>query len=138
LAGPSHLLDGLYHQRRMFGGGLRQAWPYAAVSLHYLEGFPARFAEAAAMAGELLSALADHSCVEIVRSPASTNVSLLRIYGGKAALLPERLAARGITIRPPLSACGGCAEFELVVNETIRHRPIAQTIADFSVAIRSG
>ena len=138
LAGPSHLLDGLYHQRRMFGGGLRQAWPYAAVALHYLEGFAERFAEAASMADELHSALAEHPCVEIVRSPASTNVSLMRIHGGKAALLPERIAARGITIRPPLSVCGGCAEFELVVNETIRHRPIAQTIADFSLAIRLG
>lgn len=138
LAGPRHLLDGLYHQRRMFGGGLRHAWPYAAVALHYLEGFAERFAEAAAMADELLSALAEHSCVEIVRSPASTNVSRLRVHASKAVSLPERLAARGIIIRPPLSVCGDCAEFELIVNETIRHRPIARTIADFSVAIRPG
>ena len=53
LAGPRHLLDGLYHQRRMFGGGLRQAWPYAAVALHYLGGFAERFARAAA-AGDTL------------------------------------------------------------------------------------
>jgi len=43
LAGPKHLLDQLYHQRRMFGGSLRQAWPYAAVALHYLDGFSERF-----------------------------------------------------------------------------------------------
>ena len=29
LAGSRHLLDNLHHQRRMFGGALRQAWPYA-------------------------------------------------------------------------------------------------------------
>jgi threonine aldolase len=40
----------------MFGGGLRQAWPYAAVALHYLDGFGERFAEAAAMADELFRA----------------------------------------------------------------------------------
>ena len=34
LAGPRVLLDGLYHQRRMFGGGLPHAWPDAAVALH--------------------------------------------------------------------------------------------------------
>ena len=122
----------------MFGGGLRQAWPFTAVALHYLEGFPERFAEAASMADELLSALAEHPCVEIVRSPASTNVSLLRVHGSKAALLPERIAVRGITIRPQLSVCGDCAKFELVVNETVRRRPIAQTIADFRLAIRPG
>ena len=78
LAGPRQLLDGLYHQRRMFGGGLRQAWPYAAVALHYLEGFGERFAEAAAMADELFRALAEYPQLEIRRTPASTNVTRLR------------------------------------------------------------
>ena len=59
LAGPRHLLDGLYHQRRMFGGGLRQAWPYAAVALHYLDGFAERFARAAAAADALFRALGE-------------------------------------------------------------------------------
>jgi threonine aldolase len=53
LAGPRHLLDNLYHQRRMFGGGLRQAWPYAAVALHYLDGFCERFRRAVAAADTL-------------------------------------------------------------------------------------
>jgi threonine aldolase len=135
LAGPRPLLDRLYHQRRMFGGGLRQAWPYAAVALHYLEGFPERFAEAAAMAGELLRALGHRAGVEVLRTPASTNVSRLRIPGGDAGALPERLAARGISIRPPLAASAGCAEFEMIINETIRRRPFAETIADFEKAL---
>ena len=59
LAGPRRLLDGLYHQRRMFGGGLRQAWPYAAVALHYLDGFAERFAQAAAVADALFRALGE-------------------------------------------------------------------------------
>ena len=43
LAGPKTLLAGLYHTRRMFGGGLHEVWPFAAVALHYLDGFEARF-----------------------------------------------------------------------------------------------
>ncbi len=138
LAGPRRLLDGLHHQRRMFGGGLRQAWPYAAVALHYLEGFAERFAEAAAMADQLLLALGEHPGVEVLRSPGSTNVTRLRIDGADAAALPERLAARGVSIRPPVAASATAAEFELIANETIRRRPVAQTIADFSVAIGGG
>jgi threonine aldolase len=137
LAGPRNLLDGLYHQRRMFGGGLRQAWPYAAVALHYLEGFAERFAEAVAIADELYRALARHPRVEIVRSPASTNVARLRLYGTGAAALPERLAVRGISIRPPLFASEDSAEFELIVNETIRRRPVAQLMTDFAEALLS-
>jgi threonine aldolase len=135
LAGPRDLLAGLYHQRRMFGGGLRQAWPYAAVALHYLEGFSQRFDEAAATADELFRALEQRLGVEVLRRPASTNVIRLRIRGADAASLAERLAARGISIRPPLAAFAEAAEFELIVNETIRHRPIAETIADFERAI---
>jgi threonine aldolase len=137
LAGPRLLLDGLYHQRRMFGGGLRQAWPFAAVALYYLDGFAKRFAEAAALAEELFRALAEHPKVEIFRTPASTNVTRLRIRGTAGVTLPERLANRGISIRPPFSVSANGAEFELIVNETIRRRPIAQTIADFSHAIEA-
>jgi len=56
LAGSRHVLDNLHHQRRMFGGGLRQAWPYAAVALHYLDGFGERFGHAAAAADNLYAA----------------------------------------------------------------------------------
>ncbi|MBV8121415.1 MAG: DegT/DnrJ/EryC1/StrS family aminotransferase [Alphaproteobacteria bacterium] len=138
LAGPRNLLEGLYHQRRMFGGGLRQAWPYAAVALYYLDGFAERFAEAATIADELHRALAAHPRVEILRSPAATNVTRLRIHGSAGAVtFSERLALRGISIRPPLFAAADRAEFELIVNETIRRRPVAQLITDFAEALRS-
>jgi threonine aldolase len=135
LAGPRQLLDGLYHQRRMFGGGLRQAWPYAAVALHYLDGFAERFAQAAAAAEILFRALAQHPGVLVLRSPASTNITRLRIRGIDAASLPERLGRHGISIRPPLLAALDRAEFDVVVNETILRRPTSGLIADFVDAI---
>jgi len=135
LAGPRHLLDGLFHQRRMFGGGLRQAWPYAAVALHYLDGFAERFARAAAAADALFGALGEQPTVRVLRSAASTNVTCLRICSADAASLPERLTARGISIRPPLQAASAAAEFELVTNETILRRPTEQITTDFLAAI---
>jgi threonine aldolase len=69
LAGPRALLEGLYHQRRMFGGGLPHVWPYAAVALHFLDGFSERFAKAVAASKVLLDALRDHPRVIVIRPP---------------------------------------------------------------------
>jgi threonine aldolase len=53
LAGPSALLDDLYNPRRMFGGALPEAWPLAAMALHFLDGFQRRFAAGVAAGEEL-------------------------------------------------------------------------------------
>jgi threonine aldolase len=138
LAGPQRLLANLYHQRRMFGGSLRQAWPYAAVALHYLDGFEERFGRAVAAADALFAALRGQRCCEIWRSPAGTNVARLRVGAGDAARLPQRLLARGVAIRPALPSTADRAEFELYTNETILRRPTAEIIDIFIGALGSG
>jgi threonine aldolase len=138
LAGPRQMLENLYHQRRMFGGSLRQAWPYAAVALHYLDGFAERFGRAVAAADALFDVLREHRCCEIVRSPAGTNVARLRVGGGDAVGLPQRLLARGVAIRPALHSATDGAEFELYTNETILRRPTAEIIEIFIGALGSG
>ena len=138
LAGPRQLLENLYHQRRMFGGSLRQAWPYAAVALHYLDGFAERFGRAVAAADALFDALRGHRCCEIQRSATGTNVARLRVGGSDAAGLPERLLARGVAIRPALHSATDRAEFELYTNETILRRSTAEIIEIFIGALGPG
>jgi threonine aldolase len=137
LAGPRELIENLYHQRRMFGGGLRQAWPYAAVALHYLDGFGERFERAAAAAETLFEALHRQSGCEVERPATATNVTRLRVFGAEAESLPEWLLARGIAIRPALRASREGAEFELFTNETILRRPANEIVETFIGALGS-
>lgn len=135
LAGPRALLDGLYHQRRMFGGGLPHVWPYAAVALHYLDGFAERFAAAARACDALLAALAEHPRVRVERPIGATNVSIIHVAGEDAATLPSLLLSKDIAIRPPREISPAGAAFALHTNETILYRPIDDIIRWFMAAL---
>jgi threonine aldolase len=135
LAGSNALIGELYHERRMFGGSLPHAWPYAAVALHFLDGFAERFAEAVAAADEFFIALRAHRRVSIERPAMATNVTILRVNGEGAANLPQRLLAHGIAIRPPRQASRHGAEFALHTNETILRRPVGEVLDAFLAAL---
>src|SRR4051812_18709602 len=135
LAGPRALLDGLYHERRMFGGSLPHAWPDAAVALHFLDGFTDRFAASVAASERLLAVIAAHRRVTIERPAVATNVAIIRVSGAGAAYLPEMLLARGITIRPARRVWTGGAEFALHTNETILRRDLSEIADDFVAAL---
>jgi len=109
---------------------------YAAVALHYLDGFSERFGRAASAGDALFEALRNHETCQVLRSAAATNVTRLNVLGSDAAALPERLLARGIAIRRALRSSPEGAEFELVTNETILRRPIAEIIEAFVKALR--
>jgi threonine aldolase len=125
LAGPRAILDDMYHERRMFGGGLYHAWPFAAVALHYLTGFSDRFGRAIRISEELISSLRRHDAFSIERIPSGTNLFRLRVKGTDAAVFQKRLAMAGILLPQP-SRDGS---FLIAVNETL-NRMTSVTLAD--------
>jgi len=101
LAGPESLIAPLRDTRRMFGGGVYQAWPYAAVALYYAEGFAERFARAVRVSEELIARLSAHGRFEVQRVPNGTNIFRLRVEGMPAQDLAKNLLASGVRVRPP-------------------------------------
>jgi threonine aldolase len=114
LAGPKALLGDLYQTRRMFGGGLPQVWPFAAVALHYLDGFEQRFRQAVDTSEQVIAMLSADGHFKIERIPNGTNIFRLRVEDVNAQVYQGRLEEAGISARFPVSN----DYFSLQVNET--------------------
>ncbi len=130
LAGPKSLLDGLYHTRRMFGAGLPQVWPYAAVALHYLDGFEDRFRAAVQNAERAIAVLQDDTNFAVERIPNGTNIFRLRIQNVNPPVYQQRLEAAGVLIHDAAGLI-----FTVQVNETWNAAPGAQIAARFQKAL---
>ncbi len=101
LAGPADLLDGLFHTRRMYGGSLIRGWVYAAVALHFLDGFEDRFQRGIEVSEDLFSRLENHPSFTIRRIPGGSNVFVLGVLGTDPRAFHERVADAGISMREP-------------------------------------
>ena len=131
LAGPRPLLQDLFHTRRMFGGGLYQAWPFAAVALHYADGFTERFRRSIPIAEALIEGLPRIEGVSVRRIPGGTNLFGLQVPAARAGAFRERLAVAGVRIGAP-SATGG---FTIAVNETMARSSAPALIDAFTRAL---
>jgi threonine aldolase len=115
LAGSAKVIDSLFHTRRMFGGALWSAWPFAAVARHYAEGFLDRFSAAVRASDDFAHALRDPFRVE--RIPGGSHLFYVKATSVDLARLRGRLAADGMHAPEPI-AQGNEPALLLGVNET--------------------
>ncbi len=74
LAGTHACLDGLYHERRMFGGGLASASLVAALALQGTERFVDRFGAAMTKGAALIDHLNECGGIKVGRFPHGSNI----------------------------------------------------------------
>jgi threonine aldolase len=113
LAGPKSLLENLSGARRMFGNGLPQVWPFAAIALHFFQGFPERYARAVATSERVIKALQSDPRFEVTRVPNGTNIFYLRVKGIDPQVFYKRAQQAGVVL--PVH---GSDRFTMSVNET--------------------
>jgi len=124
LAGPRDVIDGMYHARRMFGGGLNTVWPFALVALHYLDGFSERYSRAVTISEEWIRALQRQERFAVERIPSGTNLFRLQVKNADAEAMRKRLATRGVILPAPQGDA-----FLIGVNETL-NRTTASELTD--------
>lgn len=128
LAGPSDVMEGLFHVRRAFGGALWSVWPFAAIARGFLDGFVERLRRAAAVSEAFVRALDGADALAVLRVPGGTNVLGARLVRGDAQAFAARLRRDGIVLPDPSADPAGPI-FWLRVNETWNHRD-AGALAD--------
>src|SRR5262249_42480136 len=119
LAGPRGVIEQVAHDRKVFGGGLYHGWPYAAVALHFLDGFTERYQGAVATARELFGQLERHPRFRVVQIPHGTNIVKLQLKDVDGARYQAALKSRGVLVRKPGLGHSG---FLLTVNESLSRR----------------
>ena len=132
LAGPAALVDGLYHERRMFGGGLNQSWIFAAAAQRSLRTFPLRFAQAVDASERLKVMLREIPGLSVSDIPGGTNIfSLVPPGGVTPEALRAKLAEDGVLL--PAAESG---TFYLKVNEGILAAAPEELAGRFAAAVR--
>ena len=130
LAGPKEVIDGMYHGRRMFGGGLNTVWPFALVALHYLSGFDERYGRAVRISEDWIRGLQQHGAFAIDRVPSGTNLVRVRVQGADPVAFRKRLAANGVMLSAPQRDV-----FLVGVNETLNRTTAADLTGAFTRAL---
>lgn len=116
LAGTAETIDGLFHARRMFGGGLPHAWPVMAVALKYADGYLDEYAKAWKIASALFAALGEDGRFLVEEIPNGTSVLKLRVHGTSPEAFAGRLKEKSIILSPARKDDG---VFHLMVNTSL-------------------
>jgi len=134
LAGPMACIDGLYHERRMFGGSLSSAYFAAALALQGMHGFADRFAAAMAQADTLFSRLNALDGLHVERLAYGSNIFPLTLAADvNAECFLTTLRAHAILVT---SSASEARQLRLTVNTTILRQPLETLVTAFTDALQ--
>ncbi|MBY4599404.1 amino acid lyase [bacterium BD-1] len=120
LAGDASVIDGLYHARRQFGGGLPYAWPLVAGVEGFLHDYEAQYARAWQAADQVIATLEASGRFTARKLENGTSLFLLQARGITPAALAERAQKHGVLLpRLPDEA----SEIPLQVNTSLLRKP---------------
>ncbi len=131
LAGTKLFTEKLFHERRMFGGGLPAAWPFAAIALHYADTFLADYAAAWKKAGRLFFELESSGKYEVTPFENGSHIIRLDPKGIDPVRIKEVLKQNNIQLPNPDSK-----GFKLKVNVSLNRMEHDELRAAFMKAVQ--
>ena len=134
LAGTKEFTKDLYHTRRMFGGGMPQVWPFAAVALQYADTFIPQYKKAVKNAKELFNLLNKNPAFKIEMIPDGTNVFILRVKNINLQKFKSKLLEENIKLPAPLPTNDG---FAMKINVSINRKSPGYIADKFKAVLTS-
>lgn len=114
LAGTRQFTESLFHERRMFGGGLPAAWPFAAIALYYSDSFMNDYKTAWLNARKFFTILEKEERFTISELENGTHIVRLDVKGKDLIRFKDSLSKKNIQIHAPVDN-----GFFLKINPTI-------------------
>src|SRR5690606_6136417 len=134
LAGDAGFIEGLYHQRRMFGGALPHAWPAAAVALRFVDGYLEDYAKSWKLADQLIARLQGDRRFSFEKLSQGTSRFFMTVTGVEPELFREHAATQGVVLS---HGHPGTGRFAMQVNPTLL-RVSAEALAGKFISAAGG
>ena len=135
LAGTAEFTDGLYHDRRMFGGGLASANFVAALALQGIDGFEERFNHAMTRASTLFDKINALESINVERFEHGSNIFPLKLESDvDGTRFVRTLKEHSVSVSPPDGDHAG--RIMLTVNPTVLRQDIQDLLRTFERAIK--
>ncbi len=101
LAGSKSFTEGLFNVRRMFGASLPYAWPYAAVALHFADGFLDEYKAALSNAEKFLSLIEADERFKVEKFSNGTHIFQLLVDKTDPNKFRQALSKKNVQIPAP-------------------------------------
>jgi threonine aldolase len=135
LAGTTEFTDGLYHDRRMFGGGLASANFAAALALQGIDGFEERFNRAMTRARTLFDKINTLESITVEQFEHGSNMFPLTLASDvDRTYFIKTLEEHSVSVSAPDSDHAG--RIMLTVNPTILRQDIQDLFSAFELAVK--
>ncbi len=132
LAGTQAFTENLYHVRRMFGGGMPQVWPCAAVALHFADSFLDDYRTAWQHAKTLFHHLNAHPAFRVEYIPNGTHIVKLHVDTADLDAFRGKLYQRQIHLP---AASPGQHIVALKINPSLNHASAVDMAQAFIAAL---
>ena len=101
LAGDASVIEGLFHERRLFGGAMPYAWPQMALVADHVDAYQDEYARAWRVTEAMMALLAGDGRLAFTRVPHGTSRFFMSVKGADPAAMVAYARRHDVVMATP-------------------------------------